>query len=345
MPSSKKNPAKEAFGKWKAFPEKLPRTWHKATPYARFMGLELFRCCDDAYQGIVDTTSSATWMDDACRQLQIDGNYRQVAKQSLEQLVGLGLIRIFENHIFVDVGQKGALADSKRTEPSLPFTKPATKPKQARSKSGSSSVQSGSPLGSSQVLGGDDLGSIRDSTQPIETVELTSSRVGKEREGKDRIGEGSQQEVVIYACEPPPQALFPDLVPHDPPDDPRPKRNRQRKAATRDPLVAAVSDIWTRLYRDRWSCPHHVKDSAIAEFVDSCRQSAYWADGTQYDLLSIAKCVLWGYINDESPAVLKRYHPLKWIFDYGRFTRYLHEFPPDIPDEFRPVKISEAAAE
>jgi hypothetical protein len=156
-----KNPAKDALGQWRAVPEKLPRAWHnKVTPYARFIGLELYRRCDDAYQGIVQV--GTPWMDDVCRQLEIDGTHRKALKTALSSLVSKGLIKVFDGYIFVDFGQQGEVANRARIEPNSNHTQTSV-----------------------------ELGPNQKQIDDRENIEIASPRVGKD---KGRVGRESGDE-------------------------------------------------------------------------------------------------------------------------------------------------------
>lgn len=170
------NPAKEALKQWRALPVKLPRAWYKVSPYARFLGIELFRHCDDAYQGVIDTTSAAEWMDDICRKLEVDGPNRPATKTALTALVSSNLIRVFEDHIFVDLGQKGARSDTCRTAEQAPSPAPAKKRVRI-------TVRSRSDHGQNTVISPSD----HVSTQTVENIKLIPPRIGEERIGEDKI--------------------------------------------------------------------------------------------------------------------------------------------------------------
>lgn len=315
-----RNPAREALGEWRAVPATLPRPWLKneLSPYARYIGLELFRRCDDDYQGIVAVNDP--WPEDVCKQLEITGSHRNAAKAALRALVKAGLLRPLKGRIFIELGQKGAVADAAREEP-------ISNSDQTTSESKSNHVQitSESPVN-------------QQSTQVAEIVKLPIDRVGKEREGEGREGSRARASADV-------DPRFGPVPPHAL----RELHTKQQQApaakpATYSPGEAAtlpgrlVESVWQQLCLQFWIAKSWEEPAVLDGLGEALELSATGSNNT---LDSVTKCCLYRF------AVLCKAHneqkipALKWLFKHGKLSQCLHEGADKNPPAYQMVSVVE----
>lgn len=316
-----RKPAKDAIGEWRAVPKNLPRAWFSedVTPYARMLGLELFRRCDDDYQGIVVTNDP--WTDDICKSLEIGGPHRNAAKAALRCLVKAGLVRPLKGRLFIEMGQTGAVAEAARNEPISNSDRTQLKP----------------PLNPTQITCESRVN--QQSTQPVEIVDITKHREGKAREVEGREGSRAREADTDPRFGPIPQHALAEARQKRPPSPQPPSKYEPPKPAT----VAGrlVESAWQNICLKLWISkswePADVCDGLGEALVLSARESGN-------TLESVVGCGLYRF------AVLCKAHnsnkvpALRWLFHHGKLSQCLHEGADNNPPAYRMVAVVEALA-